>query len=111
MKTEQFWRDAERHVARYGTTFVSRIIQWATGTHLALACRANDDLLDIDVRIGADGVGNGIGDGHRTDGVAPVVDHVAAGHRIADRVRQLALHYAGRDRRNSQPWRGLQPQS
>src|SRR3954451_11194231 len=35
MKTEQFWRDAERHVARYGTTFVSRIIQWAKGSHSA----------------------------------------------------------------------------
>jgi 2,2-dialkylglycine decarboxylase (pyruvate) len=34
MNTEQFWRDAERHVARYGTTFVPRIIKQAKGSYL-----------------------------------------------------------------------------
>jgi 2,2-dialkylglycine decarboxylase (pyruvate) len=34
MNTEQFWRDAERHVARYGTTFVPRIVQRAKGSYL-----------------------------------------------------------------------------
>jgi hypothetical protein len=34
MDTEQFWRDAEQHVARYGTTFVPRIIKQAKGSYL-----------------------------------------------------------------------------
>jgi 2,2-dialkylglycine decarboxylase (pyruvate) len=34
MNTEQFWRDAERHVARYGTAFVPRIIKRAKGSYI-----------------------------------------------------------------------------
>ena len=34
MNTEQFWRDAERHVVRYGASFVPRIIQRAKGSYV-----------------------------------------------------------------------------
>ncbi|MCV7168817.1 aspartate aminotransferase family protein [Mycobacterium manitobense] len=34
MNREQFWQDAERHVVRYGSVFVPRIIQRASGSHV-----------------------------------------------------------------------------
>lgn len=34
MNTEQFWRDAEQHVVRYGASFVPRIIQCAKGSYV-----------------------------------------------------------------------------
>ena len=34
MNTEQFWRDAEQHVVRYGASFVPRIIQRAKGSYV-----------------------------------------------------------------------------
>ncbi|MDT5194667.1 MAG: hypothetical protein QOH20_1421, partial [Mycobacterium sp.] len=34
MDTEQFWRDTERHVVRYGSPFVPRIIQRANGSYV-----------------------------------------------------------------------------
>ena len=34
MNTEQFWQDAERHVVRYGSTFVPRIIKRANGSYV-----------------------------------------------------------------------------
>lgn len=34
MDTKQFWSDAERHVVRYGATFVPRIIKRAKGSHV-----------------------------------------------------------------------------
>ncbi len=34
MNTEQFWRDAERHVVRYGASFVPRIIKRANGSYV-----------------------------------------------------------------------------
>ncbi|WP_099021588.1 aspartate aminotransferase family protein [Mycolicibacterium palauense] len=34
MDTEQFWRDAERHVARYGASFVPRVITRTRGSYV-----------------------------------------------------------------------------
>lgn len=34
MDTEQFWQDAERHVVRYGSAFVPRIIKRAKGSYV-----------------------------------------------------------------------------
>jgi 2,2-dialkylglycine decarboxylase (pyruvate) len=34
LNTEQFWRDAEQHVVRYGASFVPRIIKRAKGSHV-----------------------------------------------------------------------------
>ena len=34
MSTDQFWRDAERHLMRYGASFVPRIIERANGSYV-----------------------------------------------------------------------------
>lgn len=34
MDTEQFWRDADDHIVRYGSSFVPRIIQRAKGSYV-----------------------------------------------------------------------------